>query len=571
MRALERLVIIATVSTLLAGCERGDDKPGSADAGQDTASGDADSDVDSDGDTDTDADSDSDADTDSDSDGDTDTDSDTDADTDTDSDTDTDTDSDTDTDTDTDTDSDTGSDTECTPEQAIGPVDDTCGVFVSASGSDEAAGTKAAPYATIAHAIANVGSGAIYLCGETLTEPVELPANIDMFGALDCGNDWAYNTDMRTELTAAANSIVLKISGGSSTIADVNITAPNAEGTDGNSSIATLVNQAAVYFLRCDMTSGNGAAGANGTTPTTADLDGIVGAEGELGCEDTIINATPSPETKTCPLGGTTRGGSGGPGIVTNAMVGTNGTSTPPVESPLENGGAEQTGVLPSKHCTSGTQGADGATGEEGTAATGNGTVSADGFDGVDGQAGGAGTPGQGGGGGGGTQGQYSCTNASLAAASGGNGGSGGCGGGGGNGGMAGGGSFALISIGATVTLSNCTLSSANGGDGGQGGSGEGGGPGAGTSFGGANDVPGKNACWGGGGGNGGNGGPGGGGLGGHSIAIAYTGTAPTETEIVITSGNIGTGGDGGPGHSGGKGEDGQSCLRFDFASGCTD
>ena len=76
-----------------------------------------------------------------------------------------------------------------------------------------------------------------------------------------------------------------------------------------------------------------------------------------------------------------------------------------------------------------------------------------------------------------------------------------------------------------------------------------------------------KAACAGGQGGQGGNGGPGGGGLGGHSVGIAFTGSAPTQAgATTLTQGTAGIGGPGGSGDVGmNVGDDGIAATEQEF------
>jgi len=460
---------------------------------------------------------------------------------------------------------------ECVPSEAAGPIAPTCGLFVSADmGSDEAGdGSQASPYATIGKGLEEAGGGAVYACVADYDEAVTVSDAVDLFGGLSC-LDWSYTTEL-TRLNGPADTIAMVVQNTATgtRVFDFAMMAADAE-IAGGSSIAVLVDQAAVEFDRCDMTAGNGADGALGATPDSGGLAGEPGGDGIDGCGDANMHATSAPATKTCPNGGTTRGGRGGFGDVDTAGSGLDGISDPAVSSPAANGGKGQTGAGGPNACADGTVGADGASGEVGSGATGVGLVDGSGYTGVAGGAGvSAGSPAQGGGGGGGTQGQHSCTTLTMAGASGGNGGSGGCGGAAGQGGGAGGSSIALVSVAeATVSLTSCTLTAAAGGLGGQGSGGEEGGNGGGPGDGGgSNDT--NNACDGGWGGAGGRGGAAGGGLGGHSVGIAHTGTAPTQDDVTITVGSAGDGGLGGDGGTGNQGDDGddgeaQEVLSFE-------
>lgn len=127
----------------------------------------------------------------------------------------------------------------------------------------------------------------------------------------------------------------------------------------------------------------------------------------------------------------------------------------------------------------------------------------------------------------------------------------------GGNVGNGGGASLALVSVNATSTLTSTVIRTADGGAGGEGAPGQ-----LGQEGGNGNLSGGIGACSGGEGGDGGRGGSGGGRRGGHSLGIAYAGTAPARDETV--SFDIGTEGPGGAGgvgvgNVGGEGAEGES------------
>jgi hypothetical protein len=433
---------------------------------------------------------------------------------------------------------------ECIPSEATGVVDDSCGVFVSSSkGTTGAAGTKADPVSTVAEALSAAAGRPIYLCGELFEEAVVMDAGTDVFGALDCENDWAYEADTKSQVNGPANAIAWKISGsGTTTIADVVVTAATA--TDpGMSSIAMLVDESTVELVRCDLTAGDGAVGERGEDGV--DFDDDTDNEGENGASG---NVTPvgacNVQAHTGGMGGPktcdgvdVSGGNGGAALTDPAGAGIEGK--PNNAGPEGNGGAGQN-IGMATPCGTGEQGAPGTPGNAGAPATSLGTLSATGYLGVDGGVGGDAGHGQGGGGGGAS----ACT-AGNTGPSGGGGGSGGCGGKGATGGTAGGASIALASVNATVALTACSLIAAAGGTGGTGGNGQIGGAG------GVGGPQGGNACSGDNGGPGGNGGSGGGGRGGHSLGIAFIGTEPAQDGMTtVAEGDEGDGGDGGLGNT---------------------
>jgi hypothetical protein len=454
---------------------------------------------------------------------------------------------------------------ECIPSEAMGVVDDSCGVFVSSSkGTTGGAGTKAEPVNTIAEALAVAAGRPIYLCGETFAEAVVMEAGSDVFGALDCENDWAYKAGTKSQINAPANSIAWKVSGaGSSTIADVSVTGATA--TDpGASSIAMLVDSSTVDLVRSELTAGDGATGGNAPAdPDDPTLDGDAAVSGSnmngmlVACVDAVGIFGGAPGEKTCAGSVNVDGGNGGNGE-TDATGGPGSPGNGPAG--LMTGGAAGAGE-PSAMCQ-GAQGGPGDPGTPGLGATGNGSIDATGYTGPAGGPGLAGGGhGEGGGGGGGAN---ECgPGDNFAGPSGGGGGSGGCGGLPGTGGAAGGSSIALVSLGANVTLTACALTASDGGAGGIGSDGQEGGDGGQPGL-----AGGGGACAGGQGGKGGQGGAGGGGLGGHSLGIAFTDQEPTleSTDIMPGSeGPGGEGGDGGPGNMGGEGDAGISAETQSF------
>jgi len=430
----------------------------------------------------------------------------------------------------------------CIPSENVEAIADSCGVFVSSSLGDDAngKGTKEAPFATITQALANAKGKRVYACGEVFDkETVSITENAALYGALDCAKGWAYDAAKKTQLAPTVDAIALSISKATTNteVYDFAITSANAT-QDGGSSIAVLVAQATASFTRCDVTAGDGAAGAAGTPYQTAAQAGSDGNPGKDACVadqsfggKAVTNACGNPDSVS---------GAGGIG---DAAGGGNGTDGNPLGTTNFGTGDSGSG------CGGGKPGDGGDTfgpATPGVGASGLGSISASGYTGVSGGPGGVGKPGQGGGGGakGGTGGGKCADMTSAGGASGGSGGSGGCGGLGGKAGGAGGSSIALVSIDATLSFASVTLKAGSGGKGGDGGAGQTGGNGG-------NGGPGGKAkptyaqlndgCLGGEGGHGGNGG---GGLGGHSIAIAATGKAvPMSGWTPAKGGAAGAGG----------------------------
>ncbi|MGO9834687.1 MAG: hypothetical protein ACLP1X_10755 [Polyangiaceae bacterium] len=464
-------------------------------------------------------------------------------------------------------------------------VNDTLGVFVApaaSGGSDSAAGTEAAPFATIGHALANLGGKArVYVCDGTFGEQVTITAGTaaSLYGGLACpaadaGTPWTYVGGVATVNSPAA-AYALSVTGVTSaiTVADVAFVAPDATGTDasgnGNSSIAALVSGSMVNLVRVTLTAGagaNGSAGAGGASaPNYSRATAENGQPGTAPGGDGG-NWSGAGGMELCLVSGESAGGAGGlPG--TGALAGGSGASgsaTPAATASGTRDGAGGGGGLDG--CTSVSHsGADGAPAAGGIPATSYGTISSDGWAQVSGGNGQSGAPGQGGGGGGG----------SGVPQTGGDGaGAGGCGGSGGIGGSGGGASIALASVGSTITLSACTLTTGAGGTGGKGGDGQSG-QGGGIS----GSDPELGACPGGFGGNGAGGSGGAGGAAGISIGIVYTSTEPTFDSMTAIHpgsagqpgqpGTFGTGGTNalGTGTSGNAGAEGFSTAA---ASGAT-
>jgi hypothetical protein len=448
--------------------------------------------------------------------------------------------------------------TGCVPSKNADAVDNSCGVFVATSGDDAGSGAKETPVKTLAAAIALAQTnktGRVYACAEEFEEAVEVAAGVTIYGGLDCANAWRWAVETKkTTLTAAEGTIPLTMRGGDGAakvrIEDVHVQARAIDSGNvelrGASSIAALADSVIVELARCVVEAGDAAPGAAGAAYETSAGAGSDGNSGNEACSASMIFG--GGETlNDCGTPGDTSddsiGGGGGVGQQNSGGDGTNGTP-----GAAMNGGTGETALTV---CTPGTDGDSGVAGTSGTGAAGLGELSATGYAGTAGGDGMKGAPAQGGGGGGGAKGgtgANQCTPGSGGGASGGSGGAGGCGGAGGKGGGAGGSSIALISLDATLYFDAVTLKTGRGAAGGAGGLGQNGGNGGAGGPGGsvpATVVDLKTGCDGGKGGKGGAGGPGGGGLGGHSIGIAYRGTAPEITGATVTTGEAGPGGAG--------------------------
>jgi hypothetical protein len=446
----------------------------------------------------------------------------------------------------------------CIPSKSKDPVADACGIFVSATGDDSAAGTKEKPLKTIQAALAK--GSTIYACAGAMpfTEAVTIGKAATLFGALDCAS-WSYDAAKKTLLTAAADAVPLTLTSAASgsEVRDFAINAVDATAA-GGSSIALLDDHADLALDHVDVTAGKGVAGAAGAvqaqaqTPATAN-----GGNGSDNAACTVTTIIPGGAGGTNVCDGTkVDGGNGGKGAPVS--VGDQGGDGLPVMTP-GNGGSGQTKTLACN--MNDPKGAAGMIGPAGTGARGVGDVSASGYAPSAAAPGSNGSPGQGGGGGGG--GRQCDMGGMFAGPSGGGGGAGGCAGAPGKPGQGGGSSIGILALGAKLTLATVTIATKDGGKGGVGGDGQHGGDG-----GLAGHAVGSAACDGGKGGQGGAGGPGGGGSGGHSAAIVVKGAMlPDLASTTIVHGNGAAGGTGGDMDMSAqtKGDDGLGCKALDF------
>ncbi len=422
-------------------------------------------------------------------------------------------------------------------------IEESYGVFVSPNGSDASgAGTRAAPYKTLAKAIASASGKRVYACatGGSYDEMVTIGASVSLFGGFDCSS-WAYTTSTTAQLKPSAPGIPLTVKASDVTIEDVRIEATDA--TDpGASSIALFASNATNLTLhRVTLKAGKGQKGADAAPasnydPTLTQNDPKIMGHGTTdatgGAEQVCANL--------CVNGTHATGGKGGNGA-TASPAGDGDPGNPsimPVDPPTATGlgGAGET--VANGACSNGKKGSNRQPALGGAGAARAGTLSANGWTPANGADGATGGPGQGGGGGGGGI-------SKMNLGGGGGGGCGGCGGAGGPGGKGGGSSFALLGFQSTVTLDACTLIADMAGAGGKGAEGQVG------QIGGAGGTQASLGCPGGTGGLGGTGGGGGGGAGGVSVAIGYVGAAPAQmngttpqvASIPTTGGAPGTGG----------------------------
>ena len=408
--------------------------------------------------------------------------------------------------------------------------------FVSATGGNDAnPGTKEKPFKTVGKALA--GSKLLVVaCEGTYGEGLKIERTVSLYGGVDCGFTKAGNA---TTLEGGS-AVGLTVSQGLVTLNGVSVTA-KAGAVPGESSIGILVQTGATLTATGGtVTSGAGAEGGAGTTtsnydvaldPSDPKIKGNNGSGNTGGAVQACANLC--VETPSVAI----EGGKGGNGDTTGGSPGGDGKTVVAGSEAFGKGGTYQTVPVPS--CGNGVLGVAGRAANGGAGATSPGSVEGGKWQASRGAAGETARPGQGGGGGSGGM--------SAAVGGGGGGGCGGCGGGKGQGGQSGGSSFGVLSLGGTVTLENMTVKAGAGGKGGQGGAGQTGQSGGLAGLQAAAGI----GCPGGSGGQGGQGGGGGGGAGGHSVAVAYSGTKPTQKSVTAEAAPAAAKG-GDPGATGG-------------------
>ena len=419
-------------------------------------------------------------------------------------------------------------DTTKSPSEESCLVSDESAVFVSPTGADTDAGTKAKPLATFAEAVKKAkaaGHARVIACNGDYDEKLALAAAADgikIYGGFKC-SDWSYETGVRATLKPKTRGIVLTVDtlAGGATFEDVGFVA--MPGSDpGESSIAAFVKESgAITMKRVKLEAGKGAKGAAGTKtdytyPSQTTLNGK-DASGDTGGAANQI---------ACPDGTKTTGAAGG-----NGGVGVTGGGLGQPDL-----GAGKGGVVGSA-CGPNGFGADGNPGTAVSPAPGAksfGSLTTAGWVGTPGDTGKPGGPGQGGGGGAGAT-------TGNGGGGGGGGGAGACGGAPGKGGGAGGSSIALLALNTVVMLDSSDVGAADAGEGGPGIAGQ-----VGQQLGGFAGKSANAGCTGGKGGAGADGGAGGGGAGGVSAGVVWKSKAATLTATTPKLGNKGTKGTGG-------------------------
>ena len=431
-------------------------------------------------------------------------------------------------------------------DSARSPSEETClvsnshSVFVAPTGSDDAAGTREAPFKTLGKGvqIAEARGKLVVVCNGSFDEHLDISSGVRVHGGFACPTEaepWIYQRGTRTKLAPYTEGPVLNVEAGPQEVVleDLEFRSADATGRKMSSIAATVRDSSALTLRRVRIIAGRAANGAHGEKGTDGE-DAPSFTDAQIGKDAACGPAAPElqyggrwPADSTCG----SRAGAGG--IAYKSGVGKPGagahglplTGVNPAN--FENGGRAEQYESDSWYELRGQPGSAGNSGTPGAVNPKDGTFTpSDYLPAAPGGSGADGFPGQGGGGGGGSAGTGSCVGAS-----GGAGGMGGCGGKGGSGGAGGGASIALLSFDSSVRLEACELAAGNGGDGGNGGNGGAGGDGGSGITGGNPISDGADRVGAGGpggdGGDGGAGGPGAGGNGGPSYAVAYRGEAP--------------------------------------------
>jgi hypothetical protein len=410
-------------------------------------------------------------------------------------------------------------------------------LWVSGTGDDANAGTRASPMATVQAAIdasAAEGLGAdVYVAAGTYSGSLTVTDGVSLYGGFD-GVEWLRDITTYDTVIQGGRRAIHVDKASNLTINGLTVVATDAA-VPGQSSVAIGLSESrAVAITRNRLTAGKGAAGPAGP----AGQPGLNGPAGNNGSGAT--GGQPG-------IGPAHDGGKGGNGasFLSNGSTGAYG------QGPLGGVGGAGGGVG-----YWGDPGGGGGNGVGGAAGAGGPAFHAVGFgdyfagDGATGAAGGHGCGGGGGGGGGGA--------VFWNGGGGGGGGAGGQGGGGGIGGGGGGGSFGILITDASQAVVHdnviTTAGAGNGAMGGKGAPGGVGGPG-GQGYAASNAGDGGDGGY---GGVGGIGGDGGGGAGGPVFGIVEdAGSASDRTGNSFTIGTPGAGATG-PGGAGSAGESGE-------------
>jgi len=419
------------------------------------------------------------------------------------------------------------------------------GVFVSNAGNDANPGTREAPKATIAAALATASSSAgvlihVYLASGTYPEHLSLVSGVSIYGGY--GADWTRTTGLSAIAGGASGSGWVEAAHGTDILLRTNVSQldlrPVLPSEPGASSYG-LYCQACpgLVLTNNQIVAGNGADGNKGGQGA-AGAAGEPGGQGGSGCNGLPEGLPGAGAVSSCAghSGGAGGAGASGSSTAESSLTGGNGASgrdpTGPFLAPGGRGGRPLFGA------EDGEGGRNAEAGDSGVSARTEGSAASGRWSSTPGGRGATGDEDGGGGGGGGGGGEVctpipECTEPPRGGFGGGGGGAPGCGGQGGEGGNGGGGSFAVLLLRSRgALLRGNTLVAASGGNGGNGGDGGFGGAGGVGGLGGTcpGAAPVREGGDGGRGAFGGTGGTGGGGAGGPAYSLALV-----ETELVLS------------------------------------
>lgn len=444
--------------------------------------------------------------------------------------------------------------------------------FVAPTGLDGTGCTLAAPCLTLAHAAgvadADVLRDSVYIQAGTYIGVFTPPSGLSFVGGYD--NAWVRAdrnlpghkaTLLGTYFPAEDSWVTVRARTITAAFLDLVLAGPDAT-TAGDSSQVVHSRQSTLSFLRVTFQQGDGADGAAGVdgssataTPPVTATDGGPGQAAIVVCSTTRVAGGNGAANPSCP--GSTAGAAGGSGgSMDTACNGIGGTCS--------GSDCNATGGLAGSTASSGASGGPGGgtcmnlaaeagtpgavvDGSAGSSQNARGHLDAQfQWRGESGTAGGVGAHGGGGGGGGGAGG---CDNGidDDRGAGGGGGGAGGCRATfAGSGGGAGGGSFGIVAVQSSLTVTSSLFERGTAGDGGSGGAGGAGQPGGAAGGGGAATADTLPGAGGAAGGRGGHSGGGGGGSGGIAYTMLLLSSTNTLSGITTSGGSAGQGGSGG-------------------------
>jgi hypothetical protein len=437
------------------------------------------------------------------------------------------------------------------------------GIFVAEDGSNANPGTMEFPVKTITMGLSKAlaaGKHFVYISAGDYNETVTIDTTnqgIGLYGGYLRASGWA--RDGTHAVVTGPRTGALRVNGvtAPTTVEYLTFTSATATVPSTSSHAVVVTGSTSLTMRYVTVISGDGAAGTNGANAGATGDDGGNGVPGAAGYEDDsywyCAGNQPDPALSyaggdSC-IGGTTRGGDGHRGCITNgsACAGTSGDPG----SPNPSGTWSDPGYgVAGGQGGSGQAGLPGGAGTDGAGAGGGTVVGSEWVPNAGGN-GAKGGDGSGGGGGAGGGSVHSTGTCNDWGGGGGGGGGGGCGGTAGDGGTGGGGSIALLIINSTVTAYYVVATTGAGGKGGNGRTGGSGGPGGTGGSGGGSSDEGRAGGRGGDGGNGGRGGHGGGGAGGWVVGVFRS--SSTWDDGGTTTATLGTPGLGGSssGHAG--------------------